>query len=271
MAEGYWVIRTYRAGKVGEKIKYWIPGKRPGKSERRVKSDVKQQQRNEANAVKRLARVLNANCAEGYVLLTLSYNEQGMGRISGGVNRSAEDYANQLYHAAHRHVRLWRDRVSKTCKARGVLLRYVIVTSDMDGKTGEYVRLHHHVIINHEALDIALGKWTMGGTHCELLTREPDRTELAAYLLNQVRRLPDEKKYISSRGLEIPEPRDRIAVSEAELKVPRGGQLLHRAEYRPGQPQYIRYILPEVGRIKKNTKQKSGRGDAGGVLQCRTS
>lgn len=252
MAEGYWVIRTYQAGMVGEKIKYWIPGKRPSKSDRRVKSDVRQQQRNEASAIKRLARILNANCMSGYVLLGLEYDEPGLARVSAGLDRSADDYEDKLYHAGHHQVRLWRDRVSKACKARGVPLSYIAITSDMDGKTGEYVRLHHHVVINQEALEIALSKWALGGTHHKMLTGEPDRTELAAYLLNQVRRLPDEKKYISSRNWEVPEPKDRIAVSEAEIKVPKGGQLLHRAEYRPGQPQYIRYILPDVGKIKKN-------------------
>ena len=50
MANGYWVIRTYTAGAVGEKIKYWVPGEKPTKSERKIKSDIKQVQRNEANA-----------------------------------------------------------------------------------------------------------------------------------------------------------------------------------------------------------------------------
>lgn len=256
MAEGYWVIRSYRAGMIGEKIKYWIPGQKPSKSDRRIKSDIRQQQRNEANAIKRAARILNANCSEGYVLLGLEYSDGGVAKISAGLDQTAEGYANDLYHAAHRELRLWRDRVSKLCRSRGVELKYLAVTSDMDGKTGECVRLHHHVVINQEALDIAVDKWTLGGTHHKLLTGEPDRTELAAYLLNQVRRLPDEKKYISSRNLIVPQPKDRIAINEAELKVPKGGQLLHRAEYRPGQPQYIRYILPEVGKIKRAAAKK---------------
>jgi hypothetical protein len=34
MTEGYWVIRTYTAGAVGEKIKYWVPGEKPTRSQR---------------------------------------------------------------------------------------------------------------------------------------------------------------------------------------------------------------------------------------------
>lgn len=255
MAEGYWVIRSYTAGVIGEKIKYWVPGKKPSKSERRVKSDIKQQQRNEANAVKRAARIFNENFVSGYQLLGLHYDEVGLNRTATGMDPSAEDYEDKLYHAAHHQVRLWRDRVRRACAAAGVELKCFIVTSDMDGKTGEYVRVHHHVIINQEALEIAMGKWKLGSTHHKSLSGELDRTELAAYLLNQVRRLPDEKKYIASRNLVIPQPKDRIAINEAELKVPKGGQLLHRAEYKPGQPQYIRYIVPEVGKIHRERKQ----------------
>ena len=61
----------------------------------------------------------------------------------------------------------------------------------------------------------------------------------------QVRRVPDHKKYISSRNLLRVEPKDRIAMSEAEVRVPKGGVLLFREAYHPGLSQYIRYILPE--------------------------
>ena len=257
MAEGYWVIRAYQAGVIGEKIKYWVPGRKPSKSERRIKSDIKQQQRNEASAVKRAARLLNANWDCRDYLITLEYDGAGMERISRGIRQDSEEYENLLYMAAHHQLRLWRNRVRRACEAAGVELKYFAVTSDMDGKTGEYARVHHHVVINAEALEIALGKWTLGSTHKEHIFDEMDHTGLAAYLLGQVRRLPDEKKYIASRNLIVPQPKDRIARNGAELTVPRGGQLLHRAEYRPGTPQYIRYIVPEVGRIRRE-RQKDG-------------
>ena len=262
MAEGYWVIRSYRAGVIGEKIKYWVPGKKPTKSGRRLRSDIRQQQRNEENAVKRLARIIHANCAEGYELVRLSYDDTALAKLGRGLE-DAPDREDKLYHAAHHQVRLWRDRVRKACAAAGVELKVIIVTSDMDGKTGEYVRVHHHVIINREALEIALGKWGHGSTNHKGLSRDLDQTALAAYLLEQVRRLPDEKKYIRSRNLIVPEPKDRIACSGAEIQVPRGGQLLHRAAYSPGAPQYIRYIVPEVGQMRRKKENRPGRGGGG--------
>lgn len=253
--EGYWVIRTYEAGAVGEKIKYWVPGKKPVQSERRLRSEIKKQQQNEASAEKRMARLIHANFTSGDFLLGLDYSEEGLSRALGGLDRGGEEFPDGSFHACHHQLRLWLKRVRRECRRAGVPFRYLAVTSDTNGKTGELVRLHHHVIVNREALDIALAKWTLGGTNREHLYDTADQTALAAYLLQQVRRLPDEKKYIPSRNLVIPQPRDRIARGGAELTVPRGGQLLHRNEWRPGRPQYIRYILPEAGKLRKNRRR----------------
>ena len=160
-------------------------------------------------------------------------------------------------------MRLWIRRTQRACAAAGVPFRYIAVTSDMDEKTGKSVRVHHHVIVNAEAAEIARKKWKGGEVHEERLFDEVDRTRLAGYLLNQVRRLPDEKKYIPSRNLITPQPKDRIARSGAELKVPQGGQLLYRGPYMPGMPQYIRYVVPEIGKIQKEQKKKTATGSGG--------
>lgn len=253
VAKGYWAIRTYKAGAVGEKIKYWVPGKKPTKSSRRLRSEIRKQQQNEHSAEKRMARLIHANFNSGDYLVGLDYAEAALGLIAMGLGPEDPEYENQLYHAAHHQLRLWIARVREACRKTGVLFRYIAITSDMDGKTGEAKRIHHHVILNREALEIALAKWTHGSTNREHLYNTVDQTGLAAYLLNQVRRLPDEKKYIPSRNLIVPQPKDRIAKGGAELAVPRGGQLLQRSEYRPGRPQYIRYILPEVNKVRGKT------------------
>lgn len=249
MAEGYWVIRTYTAGAVGEKIKYWVPGERPARSGRKIKSDIKQQQRNEAGAEKRLARTLNGNYSCADFLLSLTYANAAFAGIE---SQTPEETWKQADH----RLELWLKRTRRACKAAGVPFRYIAITSDMDGKTGELVRAHHHAVVNAEAAEIALGKWTAGEAHCEHLYDEVDYTALAHYLLAQVRYMPDEKKYHPSRNLSIPQPKDVTARTGAELNVPRGGQLLHRAGWTPGMPQYIRYILPEVGRVRREQAQQ---------------
>lgn len=238
-ASGYWVIRTYVAGIIGEKIKYWVPGEKPAKSERRLHSEIRKQQQNEASAEKRMARLIHANFTSRDCLVGLDYSAEGLAALAGGDE-------NELFQAAQRQLRLWLRRVREACGRVGIPFRYIAVTSDMDGKTGEAKRVHHHVILNREAVELALARWKLGGTHHEHLYGVADQTALAAYLLNQVRRLPDEKKYIPSRNLTVPQPRDRIAKGGAELAVPRGGQLLHRSEYKPGRPQYIRFLIPDT-------------------------
>lgn len=259
---GYWVIRTYLAGMIGEKIKYWVPGEKPSRSERRLKADIRQQQRNEASAEKRMARLVHANFTAGGKFITLTYDDGHIEKIAASIAADSEDYEDKLYHAAHHQLQLWLRRVRTECAKQGIEFRYIAVTSDVSSKTGEVVRVHHHVILNEEAAEIALGKWKNGTTHWNWLDSDFDKTELVEYILRQVRRLPDKKKYIPSRNLIVPQPKDRIAVSGAELAVPKNGQLLKRSEFSPGMPQYIRYILPEVGQIKKEMKNKAKESDA---------
>ena len=121
----------------------------------------------------------------------------------------------------------------------------VAVTSDMDGKTGELVRVHHHLVINKESLEIAMQKWSLGGVHYKPLSAQPDYTGVAEYFIKQTRKIKDAKKFVCSRNLVRPVPKDRIVPSNAEIRVPAGGVLLHRSEFKPGRPQYIRYLMPK--------------------------
>lgn len=246
MREGYWVIRTWENGPIGEKVKYWVAGQKPPKNSRRLKTETNKQLANENSASKRLARLLNLNFPRGAggCLVGLDYSGDGLLYIGG--EGGGEEWADKLYKAAHHQLQLWLRRVRRTCKREGVPFRYVAVTSDMDGKTGEHKRVHHHVVINAEAVEIALGKWELGSTHCKRLWRVHDQSGLAEYLMDQVRRLPDQKKYIPSRNLRQPKPKDRIARSEAELVTPRGARLLYRREFRIGGAQYIRYVTAKA-------------------------
>lgn len=240
------MIRTWEAGSIGEKVKYWVSGQRPTKSEKKLKAEINKQAVNESQAAKRLARLVNLNWPKGKggVLVRLGYSDDGVDYIGG--EGDGEEWADKLYHAAHHQLRLWMRRVRRACKKEGVQFRCIAVTSDMDGKTGEYKRVHHHIIMDERALEIALSKWELGSTHHKRLWRVHDQSGLTDYLMAQVRRLPDAKKYIPTRNLQQPKPKDRIAKSGAELGVPRGARLLYRREFRIGGDQYIRYITAKA-------------------------
>lgn len=257
MKEGYWVVRTYESGAVGEKTKFWVQGARPSRrNKRKEKSEIKKQEQNEYSALKQMARLLNANFHKGNLLLGLDYSPAGMEKLEAYIaehpfpaaeSGDAEaDHLEQLRLAADREMKLCLRRVKRELAKAGVALKYIAITSDMDGDTGEQVRVHHHLVVNEEARDAFTMKWQeLGGVDWSPLSGQEDYTPVAEYLLRQVRHVPDEKKYVSSRNLVRPQPKDRVVISDAEIRVPKGGRLLFRGEFKPGRPQYIRYIIPE--------------------------
>ena len=259
MQEGYWVTRSYTAGVVGEKIKFFVPGKRPtGKTRRAERREIRKQEQNAFSALKTLARLINANFREHDLLLGLDYSQEGYekmlawGRKKGrGVDSEEETEAmDAIWEAADHALELCLRRVKRKLEKQGLELKAVYITSDMDGKTGETARVHHHLVVNREAREAFLDAWEkygMGGVSYEGLwakSKQQDRTPIAEYFIRQVRRIPDAKKYRSTRNLVRPKPRDRAALSDSQLQAPRGAEVLYVQEFRKGQPQYIRYILP---------------------------
>lgn len=257
MQEGYWVVRTYEAGFVGEKTKFFVQGSRPtGKIRRKDRDAARKQEQNEYSAQKALARLINANFTAGDLLMGLDYSEEGMEKIltwarENGLPVDSEDEAQQMdaiWEAASHELDNALRRVKRRLKKQGMDLKAVYSTSDMDGETGEAVRVHHHLVVSAGTQDAFLDAWEkcgLGGVSWTPLWKDQeDRTPIAEYIIRQVRRIPDAKKYRSTRNLTRPQPKDRIALSDAELRVPTGGKLLFRQEFKPGRPQYIRYSLP---------------------------
>ena len=196
----------------------------------------------------------------------LDYSEAGMARLLawasirvGGLDQADEETrAEIIREAAEREMRLALRRVKRELAKEGVALKYIAITSDMDGDTGEAVRIHHHLIVPAGVREIFAAKWAeLGSVDWESMSNQQDYTPIAAYFIRQVRRVPDAKKYVSSRNLSRPQPKDRVVLTEAELRVPRGGELLHRNEFKPGRPQYIRYVLPEERRRRPPTEGKT--------------
>lgn len=251
MAAGYWAIRTWRAGPVEEKIKFWVPGRRPeGKGAAKRDRNLRKAAQNQQNAVKTLARLINENFLEGDVLAGLDYSDAALERLRDQVpDFYRMDGLEQMaaeWEAARKHLAKIIRRMRDLAKKRGIELRYVAVTSDLDGETGEVARVHHHLIVNREAKELLSEVWHDGGLDYEPLSAQPDYTPIAAYLIRQVRHVEDAKKYTSSRNLRRPEPKDAIAKSAAVLRAPKGALLVDAGTNVPGQPQYIRYIISDA-------------------------
>lgn len=247
METGYYITRTWVSGPVGEKVKFFVPGERPSRSARRLKAEAKKRLDNELSAERRVARLLNENFTKGEYLLGLDYSEKGLARLEGRIEgldlMDDGERMDAVFLSAEHEVRLFLRRARRACKQAGVELRSLAVTADIDGETGEAVRVHHHIVVNQEALAVIRAKWTAGGTFAVPLKDQKDYTPLATYLMRQVRRIGKEKKYIPSRNLRQPKVKDRVVMSGAELRAPQGAELLYRGTFIPGRPQYIRYFL----------------------------
>ena len=255
MKDGYWVVRTYEAGQVGEKTKYFVLGDRTRRNRRKEESSIKKQEQNEYSAKKRLARLINANFTHGDILLGLDYSDASYKKLERSARKAAPDYDSLpeddqlrcIREAAAQEMVNYLRRVKRALEKEGRAdeLKYIAITSDMDGDTKETVRVHHHLIVPASCEHIIRMKWGHGGTYCKPLSKQEDYMPIAEYLIAQVRGTLNAKKFVSSRNLSRPQPKDRIAVSDAEIRVPRNCKLIQRAEYKRGAPQYIRYILPE--------------------------
>lgn len=255
MKDGYWVVRTYEAGQVGEKTKYFVLGDRTRRNRRKEESSIKKQEQNEYSTKKRLARLINANFTHGDILLGLDYSNASYKKLERSARKAAPDYDSlpeddqlrYIREAAAQEMVNYLRRVKRALEKEGRAdeLKYVAITSDMDGDTKETVRVHHHLIVPASCEHIVRMKWGHGGTYCKPLSKQEDYMPIAEYLIAQVRGTLNAKKFVSSRNLIRPQPKDRIAVSDAEIRVPRNCKLIQRAEYKRGAPQYIRYILPE--------------------------
>lgn len=256
MREGYWAIKTYVSGAVGEKIKFWVPGKKSKRSGKAIETALKKQIQNETLTKRAAARVLNANFKKGDILFGLDYSEDGLGKliakIEGFESLDEENRQIAVYNAAEHEMKLFLRRVKRECDKKDIEFKYgVAVTSDMDGKTGELVRVHHHMVINKEALEIAQAKWVLGGVDYKPLSGQPDYTPIAEYLIEQVRRIRDAKKYVSSRNLVRPMPQNSYGRNESMVGVPRGCTVLYRSVFKCGRPQYVRYLLPNPDEEKR--------------------
>ena len=255
MTDGYWVVRTYEAGQVGEKTKYFVLGDRTRRNRRKEESSIKKQEQNEYSTKKRLARLINENFTHGDILLGLDDADASYKKLERSARKAAPDYDSLpeddqlrcIREAAAQEMVNYLRRVKRALEKEGRAdeLKYIAITSDMDGDTKETVRVHHHLIVPASCEHIIRMKWGHGGTYCKPLSKQEDYLPIAEYLIAQVRVTLNAKKFVSSRNLIRPQPKDRIAVSDAEIRVPRNCKLIQRAEYKRGAPQYIRYILPE--------------------------
>ncbi|MEG1577341.1 MAG: hypothetical protein RR336_01095 [Oscillospiraceae bacterium] len=240
------VIRRRSGNVVEESTVYVDPNVKPRRNKRKGATTAEKQEGNENSCARRLGRAINCNFSFGDLWTTPKYDDEGYARLTAwaeehrGAEQSMED---ALIEAAEREGQNYMRRVAWLLKKKGVQnFRYILITTDMDGKTGEAVRPHHHLIAPRISFEEAAKCWTLGTVDYQTLKQQDDYTPLAVYLMRQVRRRPDAKKYTCSRNLKKPLVNERWAKPGEVLKPDRGGKLVDCNEWQPGRPQYIRFV-----------------------------
>lgn len=271
MATGYWIIRTYKAGRIGEKVKFWVAGNPKRRCQRRERQTAKKLAQNLGGAVKKSARLLNVNFSgRPSCLLGLDYSDEGLMLLIEKIRAKGIDWdgldveekRDALLEQAGRELNNVLARVNYELKKKGERLMYYGVTADLDGLTGEPVRVHHHLVVPAGYEGLFAKKWERYGSvdWKKISERQEDLLPVAVYLCQQVRHRDNAKMYIRSRNLAEPQVTDRVVYTGAELKAPRRARVLSRSEYKsPFHAQYLRYSVdPE------DTGGKTERRDTGG-------
>lgn len=199
---------------------------------------------------RQVARYLNENFDEKYDMHSaLEYDEKEMAALLKRAEKiEAETEADRIFIAAQQNFVNFVRRVQRELKGSGTEFFYIAVTSDMNGKTGEMVRIHHHLVCNREAKEAVEKKWRGFVLEKELYSIHGDFTPLAEYLIQQVRAVEGTKRYVPSRNLRQPmstEPMLITRYAESEMRVPKGCIELYRSPYIRGSSQYLRYRRPK--------------------------
>ena len=234
--------RRYICDKTGvvEKTRFYVgentalhPRWRKGKT----KADKRDE--NQRRAARELARIFNCNLDGGWYFVTLTYSDDAHEKLFGSMT---ED---QTLIESKRLAGLYVRRLKRKA---GAGIKYAYVSSDReveeDGSLTP-VRVHNHVVICGADMEQLRECWSYGVIDVRsVYANQDDYTPLAVYLVQQVRSLPDYKKFNTSRNLEKPRVEERVVMGDPgdEMRVQPGAKVLDRMTYREGSVvQYVRY------------------------------
>lgn len=261
----------------------------PRKRRRKGATPFRKQEQNFNCALRTVARILNCNFDhKDGLLLTLDYDAAGLESLLQNVSaehrailkrlqapigqigtwgakekkvstpealgESVEEAMQMLRDAAEKQMMLWFRRIKRKHCGR---IKALLITSDLDHDTGEPVRIHNHIVLQAESIswDLLQKEWKLGSVDIRQLRAQPDYTPIATYLMRQVRRQPEKKKYRVTRGMEKPKISNEIVVSSSEIKAPPGATVFERSEYSVEHvAQYIRYVPKK--KVKTNEVSK---------------
>ena len=185
-------------------------------SEKKIRANEKSSERN-------LARVINCNFEAGDIFCTLSYDS---GHFS--------EYFN--FDQAKEDLKKFRTKLRKVYNSQtGKKLKAIWVTANWSPHRGAPARLHHHMILPGDALEMARELWQQHGGpgtfKMEDIDNRGDHSDLAAYMAENVHDRPaGENTWSCCRGMDRPIYTEPIEVTDMEDIQPEYGSIIMDVE-----------------------------------------
>lgn len=238
---------------VEERRSYFQIGEAPKKQRgtRRVGASTEKKIRaNEKSSMLNLARTINCNFQGGDGFLTLKYDEEHY--------PDGED----VYQEAKRILtkKFLPELGKKYRKETGKKLKAVWVTANWSIKRQSPARIHHHIVVPADAVDMAKELWHkrggIGTVWTRELTNEGDYTKLASYMMDNVKGRPaGENKWSGCRGMEKPTYCGWEEVRDVEDVQPLPGSIVkdvtqYQDEDGHTVSAYLRCVLPARVKIR---------------------
>lgn len=184
MARPHWYIRKTESGNIIEESIFLKIPPSIVKTKSKPKSKEKKNSENENRRIRDLGRLINANYTSNDFTLVLTYDDKSYAMLM--LNRTeCESEFESIRTSAEHELKKYIMRCQYECHKLGIIMRAIYVTSDKDSDTGNHVRVHHHVIVNNDAVEIMIRQWHDGLVKCKSLNSDVDHTGLAAYIIRQ--------------------------------------------------------------------------------------
>lgn len=215
------------SGRTVETRRSWLPigttYQKPRGTRKAGTSSLKKIRANERERIRNLARLINCNYGAGDGFLTLKYDDAHYPK-----DLSYETAEEDL----KRYLRKLRTIYRRTT---GRALKAIWITANWSPRRQAQARLHQHVVVTSDAVEIARKLWQeFGGVGTVIaaeLNDEGDYTALASYLVANVHGRPaGENGYSCSRGMARPIYTEPVEVDDVEDVQPDYGAVVKDVE-----------------------------------------
>lgn len=255
----YYII----SGRTVEEKRSWLPlgptCSKPRGTRRAGASSLKKIKANERSCVLNCARVLNCNFEAGDWFLSLKYDDAHYPVGSGWDPDARRE--EEFQRCKDLLTRKFLPKLRKEYKKEtGEDLRAVWVTANWSPKRKCHTRIHHHVVLPADAMDLAQKVWQRiggrGTVQAETLTGEGDYTRLAQYMVDNVQGRPSgENRWSSCRKMLRPVYTEPVEVSDVEDVQPLAGAIIkdmmaYHDEDGRVIAAYLRQTLPEKVKVR---------------------